>query len=108
MTALPVSLYVPTRVASDFAAPPAGVTVKDKKQIFHFDAEGFSELKFLLEFVGGVTATILASWIYDTFLKKEPPAKERELAIREVRYRIESKEQLVEILKREIKICTKE
>jgi hypothetical protein len=108
MTTLPISLYIPSRVASDFVAPPSGVTVKEKKQIYHFDAEGFSVLKIVLEFGSGVAVSVVAAWLYDAFLKKDPAAKERELTIREVQYRIESREQLVEVLEREIKVRTKE
>ena len=108
MTTLPISLYIPSKLAASFPAPPSGVAITEKKQIYHFDAEGFSVLNLVLTIGGGVATKVLASWIYDTFLKKEPKAKERELVIREVQYRIESQEQLVEILEREVKFTTKE
>ena len=108
MTTVSLSLHVPTRVAGGDLTPPPGVAVKKQKQIFYFDAEGFSDLNIIIEIARGVALPILAAWLYDRFLKKEPQTKEREVVIREVRYRIESKDQLVQILEREVKLTEKE
>lgn|SRR5690554_4885741 len=98
-----IALHIPSRIAAGFDPPPEGIEIQHLKHTVYLDAEGFSTLNLVVTIGSGVPVSILAAWLYDTFIKqKECGQKERHIKINETVLTRKTKDDIIEVVKREI------
>jgi len=98
-----LSLYIPTSIAMNPSPPPDGVEIKHREQIIEFDSEGFSVLNLVIEISSSVSASVLAAWLYDKFVKKEKETqRERSIKINETELTCVTKDGILREVKRQI------
>ena len=102
MKHLRFSVLVHTPVTMKPFDPPSGITIAHEDRVTYFDAEGLSLLSITIGFASGVSAQILASWLYDRFIKPKTskPAKETKLNERVIT--VGSRDQFIQIIEREM------
>jgi p-aminobenzoyl-glutamate transporter AbgT len=109
MQDIPISMRVPTRLTlGSMGDLPDGVTIKEKKQIFQFDAEGFSIMQWVFTVSSLASAALLAEWLKKKFIDPQPKERDKEVSICESHTVVRSGEEFVEFYQREIHARIKE
>jgi hypothetical protein len=99
---LTFSALLPASAIPDRLDPPEGIEIIDRKGITYFDAEGLSLLSIAIALGTGVTAQILANWLYDQFIKPKSGKGSKKTKINERVVKIRSRDEFVELIEREI------
>ena len=102
MAQINFSVLVPTRATLTRPQPPPGIIIVDRQARTQFSQEGLSLLTVTIEFSLAVGAGVVATWLYDTFVKPSPTDSARQIKINEKVVTVVTADQLQQLIEREI------
>jgi hypothetical protein len=102
MKQLNFAVLVHTPVTAEPFDAPAGVTISNEDRVTYFDAEGLSLLTITISFATGVTGQILASWLYDRFVRPKSSKPAKEIKLNERVITVRSRDEFIQLIEHEI------
>ncbi len=82
--------------------PPPGIIVADTEVRSWFSEGGLSLLTVTIEFGVAVSASVVAKWLFDTFVKPNPTDCARQIKINEKVVTVVTENQFQQLIEREI------
>lgn len=101
MAILKIGTLVPERLIHGFKEPDE-INIVDVEVETRLSNEGVSLITLALEVTANFSAGVLAAWFYDVFIKPNPSSKPYKIKINEKVHTISTKDQLEQLIEREV------